>query len=117
MALVSVEDKSGGPVRIIIETLKFLHLSLCVSHTHTHTYTNMHAHAQSLQEITLKGYNFPLQQILSWAPRRGRGGIGIIYAYMHEYPASVRGSMLKGKIKKIIRSSNSYVLCWSPQPK
>lgn len=45
MALVSAEDKSGGPVRIIIETLKFLHLSLCVSHTHTHTYTNMHAHA------------------------------------------------------------------------
>ena len=39
MALVSGEDKSGDSVRIIIETLKFLHLSLCLSHSHTHIHT------------------------------------------------------------------------------
>jgi len=40
MALVSGEDKSGDSVRIIIETLKFLHLSLCLSHSHAHIHTH-----------------------------------------------------------------------------
>ena len=107
MALVSGEDKSGDSVRIIIETLKFLHLSLCLSHSHAH----IHTHACTCTDTKSSG-NQPERIQLSTA-----GGNGIIYAYMHEYPASVRGSMLKGKIKKIIRYSNSYILCWSPQPK
>ena len=51
MALVSGEDKSGDSVRIIIETLKFLHLSLCLSHSHTH----IHTHACTCTDIKSSG--------------------------------------------------------------
>lgn len=45
-------------------------------------------------------------------------GNGIIYASMDEYPASeFRGIMLKGKIKKIVKKSNSMYSAALPSPK